>query len=284
MAMHARPDDPRFLTIGEFGRRAQLSRKALRLYDERGLLVPARIDPDSGYRYYNRSQIARARRIRLLRLMQMPLDRLALVLDAWEMDPSTASHHIRVYLAGVEKDLEAARLAARLLEDELFPDKETTMSIPIEQHEMDSQMVVSIRRNITVPAYHQWIDPALRQLFGHIKASGAEIAGDPMALYYGPVNEEEDGPVEIAVPFNGAVLPKGEIKVRELPAHKAVTGRTHGEYNEYPKVLEIWNAVARYVDEQGLEPNWDQDMTTYELWHEDRSMTIGWPVEAFSGA
>ncbi len=282
--MNAPQDDPQFLTIGEFGRRTQLSRKALRLYDERGLLVPARIDPDNGYRYYTRSQIGRARWIRLLRLMQMPLDKLGLVLDAWEMDPSTAFHHIRVHLAGAEKELEAARLAARLLENELYPDKETRMSIPIEQNELDTQMVVSIRRTITVPAFHQWIDPALQQLFGHIKASGAEIAGDPLALYYGPVNEEEDGPVEIAVPFSGTVLPKGEIKVRELPAHRAVSARTHGEYNEYPKVLEIWNAVARYVDEQGLEPNWAGDMTTYEVWHEDRSMTIGWPVMAFVAA
>ncbi len=282
--MNVPQDSPQFLTIGEFGRRAQLSRKALRLYDERGLLVPARIDPNNGYRCYTRSQIGRARRIRLLRLMAMPLDRLGLVLDAWEMDPSTASHHIRVHLAGAEKELEAARLAARLLENELYPDKETRMSIPIEQNELGSQMVVSIRRNITVPAYHQWIDPALKQLFGHIKASGAQIAGDPLALYYGPVNEEEDGPVEIAVPFSGMAPPKGEIKVRELPAHKAVSAQTHGEYNEYPKVLEIWNAAARYVDEQGLEPNWAGDMTTYEVWHEDRSMTISWPVMAFAVA
>lgn len=277
------PDnDPRFLTIGEFGRRTQLSRKALRLYDERGLLVPARIDPDSGYRQYARPQIGRARRIKLLRLMNMPLDKLALVLDAWETDPSTAFHHIRVHLAAVEKELEAARLAARLLEDELYPDKEITMNIPIEQGERESQMVVSIRRHITVPAFHAWIEPALKQLHDHIQASGAQIAGDPIALYYGPVNEEEDGPVEIAWPFSGTVLPAGEIKVRELPAHKAINARTHDEFNTYPKVLEVWHSVERYVDENGLEPNWSQDMTCYEVWHEDRTTTIAWPVAAFA--
>ena len=57
------------LTVGQFGRLCQLSRKALRLYDERGLLPPARIDPDSGYRYYRRDQVATARRIRLLRVV-----------------------------------------------------------------------------------------------------------------------------------------------------------------------------------------------------------------------
>jgi hypothetical protein len=63
-----------------------------------------------------------------------------------------------------------------------------------------------------------------------------------------------------------------------LPAHTAVQLRTYGEYNEYPKLLEMWDAVGRYVHDNQLESNWDHDMTTYELWHEDMSMTISWPV------
>ena len=39
-------------SIGEFARRSRLSPKALRLYDRLGLLSPAWIDPDSGYRWY----------------------------------------------------------------------------------------------------------------------------------------------------------------------------------------------------------------------------------------
>ncbi|MGH2595674.1 MAG: MerR family DNA-binding transcriptional regulator, partial [Actinomycetota bacterium] len=38
--------------IGEFARRSRLSLKALRLYDELGVLVPSRVDQGSGYRYY----------------------------------------------------------------------------------------------------------------------------------------------------------------------------------------------------------------------------------------
>ena len=69
------------LTIGQFGRLSQLSRKALRLYEDKGLLYPVRIDPDSGYRYYVRAQVATARRIRLLGMMAMPLDDIAAVED-----------------------------------------------------------------------------------------------------------------------------------------------------------------------------------------------------------
>ena len=57
----------KLLTIGEFARAARLSPKALRLYDELGLLRPFRVDEWSGYRYYAPSQLERARLVAWLR-------------------------------------------------------------------------------------------------------------------------------------------------------------------------------------------------------------------------
>jgi hypothetical protein len=45
------------LGIGVFARRSRLSPKALRLYDRLGLLVPAHVDEESGYRRYDESQL-----------------------------------------------------------------------------------------------------------------------------------------------------------------------------------------------------------------------------------
>ena len=148
--------------------------------------------------------------------------------------------------------------------------------------EYPAQMVVSIRRNIKVPAYHQTLPSILHQLWDHIVTHDAQITGVPIALYYGPVNEEDDGPVEICVPFSGLVPPTEIIKVRELPAHKTVQVRTFGDHNAYPKLLEMWDALGTYVQEQNLEPNWDFDMTTYEIWHEDETTAICWPIREFA--
>lgn len=49
------------VTIGAFARLSRLSQKALRLYDELGLLPPAHVDPVSGYRFYAPEQLERAR-------------------------------------------------------------------------------------------------------------------------------------------------------------------------------------------------------------------------------
>jgi DNA-binding transcriptional MerR regulator len=45
------------LTIGAFARMSQLSPKALRLYDELGVLPPAAVEPESGYRLYKPEQV-----------------------------------------------------------------------------------------------------------------------------------------------------------------------------------------------------------------------------------
>ena len=49
------------MSISEFARRSRLSPKALRLYDEMGLLPPARVDAVTGYRLYGTDQIEPAR-------------------------------------------------------------------------------------------------------------------------------------------------------------------------------------------------------------------------------
>ena len=51
------------LTISAFSRLTRLSRKALRLYDQLHLLPPAKVDPDTGYRWYGPGQLEQARHV-----------------------------------------------------------------------------------------------------------------------------------------------------------------------------------------------------------------------------
>ena len=61
------------LSIGSFAARCRLSVKALRHYDELGLLRPDHVDPGTGYRYYDRRQAPVAIAIALLRTLDVPL-------------------------------------------------------------------------------------------------------------------------------------------------------------------------------------------------------------------
>src|SRR3954449_10259203 len=73
-------DTSSLMPIGRFSRLTGLTVKALRHYDELGLLLPAAVDPETGYRSYSTVQVGRAEWIRTLRLLELPLDEIATIL------------------------------------------------------------------------------------------------------------------------------------------------------------------------------------------------------------
>jgi PPM family protein phosphatase len=114
----------RRMTIGDFAREAGLTPKALRLYDEMGLIVPADVDPDSGYRYYAPGQLERARLVARLRLVGMPLARIRQVAD---LPPTGAAAALTSYWRQVEADTRTRRTRVHTLVAEMRL-KETHMS------------------------------------------------------------------------------------------------------------------------------------------------------------
>ncbi|WP_405592838.1 MerR family transcriptional regulator [Streptomyces sp. NBC_01190] len=104
------------LSIGAFARASRLSAKALRLYDELGLLPPARVDPANGYRFYAPEQLAQARLVAWLRRLGMPLARIR---DVCALDAAAAAREVRAYWAGVEAETAARRDLAAFLVHEL---------------------------------------------------------------------------------------------------------------------------------------------------------------------
>jgi serine/threonine protein phosphatase PrpC len=111
------------LTIGEFARRAGLTPKALRIYDDLGLLSPAAVDADSGYRFYDPAQLGRARLIAELRRIGMPLARIAEVVA---LPPGDRPAAVRAYWDQVRTATAARGRLAGLLVDELSG-RSTTM-------------------------------------------------------------------------------------------------------------------------------------------------------------
>ncbi|NUS89487.1 MAG: MerR family transcriptional regulator [Streptomyces sp.] len=107
------------LTIGAFAKASRLSPKALRLYDELGLLAPARVDPVTGYRLYAPEQLERARLVAWLRRLGMPLARIGEVCDLCESDAAAAAREVRAFWARAEAETAARRDLAAFLIDHL---------------------------------------------------------------------------------------------------------------------------------------------------------------------
>src|SRR5437016_14466960 len=69
------------LSIGEFSKASGLTIKTLRFYHDQGLLMPAVVDPQSGYRYYDAAQLDAARAIAYLRSLEFPIERIKEILE-----------------------------------------------------------------------------------------------------------------------------------------------------------------------------------------------------------
>ena len=102
-----------WIPIGRFAQLAGFTVRALRHYESQGLLLPARVDRESGYRYYRSEQLHDALRVRLLRALEMPLPEVVEVMR----DPESAAsiealraHRVRV----AERLADVAKLLARL--------------------------------------------------------------------------------------------------------------------------------------------------------------------------
>ncbi len=99
------PSGENLMPIGRFARAVRLGVKALRHYDEEGLLRPAFVDPQTGYRYYARRQAREAVMIAMLRSLDLPLP---LIREALAAPPDALSK-----LLVRESERQAAELARR---------------------------------------------------------------------------------------------------------------------------------------------------------------------------
>ncbi|MET7781838.1 MerR family transcriptional regulator [Streptomyces sp. NPDC005388] len=97
-------------SIGEMARDSGLSVSALRFYDGAGLLVPAWVDPVSGYRWYGPEQLEESRLLARLRRAGMPLADIRLVLAGWSSaDTDLVRKLLQAHLRRLELGLSDAR-------------------------------------------------------------------------------------------------------------------------------------------------------------------------------
>ncbi|MCP9985604.1 MerR family transcriptional regulator [Streptomyces sudanensis] len=117
-------------SIGEMARDSGLGVSTLRFYDRAGVLVPARVDPVSGYRWYAGEQVAEARLLARLRRAAMPLADIRLVLAGWSNeDTDLVRGLLQAHLRRLERGLADARGEFSTLRA-LLDDRENPMASP----------------------------------------------------------------------------------------------------------------------------------------------------------
>ena len=97
--------------IGEFAQIGQVSRRQLRFYDQLGLLQPAHIDQQTGYRYYTVRQLPRLNSILALKELGLSLEQIGPLLEK-DLSPAELRSMLLLKRAQLERSLqdEEARL------------------------------------------------------------------------------------------------------------------------------------------------------------------------------
>jgi DNA-binding transcriptional MerR regulator len=265
------------MRVGEFLRATRLSPKALRLYVAQGLLVPAALDPVSGYRLWSTDQVERTRVIALLRRAGMPLAR---VRDVVDLDDAARAAAVTRWWAGVAE--EHTRRASVVAHVTRGTERRETTVYDVEVRDVPELKLLTAERRLTVAELSDFIGAARREIVEALAAEEASAAGPVRVIYHGMVTEDSDGPVEVAVPFTGSVEPVGDLRVRlQAPRREAVTGLTR-DRAEFPGILGAYDAVARWADAAGLE----RTGSPAEVYLTDRSapddgrthVEVAWPV------
>ena len=168
--------DPQLMSIGQFGRATSLTVKALRLYDRKGILIPAHIDAESGYRYYQPYQMEDARLIRGLRNLDMPLDQIAVILS----DPAQLDASVRAHIRRLEARLATIVSSARAL----VPDaRSEDLDMEIGTRKMSQRTVLSVKQNVRVEGLMPFVKGSLDRLRSHAQANGVTVTDAPYGIF-----------------------------------------------------------------------------------------------------
>jgi DNA-binding transcriptional MerR regulator len=236
------------MSIGEFARRSRLSAKALRLYDELGLLPPARVDEGSGYRFYEPDQLGQARLIAALRQLQVPLAQIKVILP---LAPVQAAERVREFWAAIEVEHTGRRALAAYLIDDLSGTR--SVMYEVNTRDMPARSVLSVKRNV------EGVDAAWafgKEFIGLLRRYQLPRldgrAGGFFCIYWGEISEDSDGPMEWCRPIpadeaQALAARCPELTLRAEPAHqeafvKIGDGQIDGaDWEVISRSLEAWS-------------------------------------------
>jgi DNA-binding transcriptional MerR regulator len=233
--------------IGDFSKLSQLTVKALRYYDELGLLKPVSVDRFTGYRYYSADQLPRLNRILALKDLGLSLEHIAMLLNdnlsAEQIRGMLRLKQVEVQEHVQEEQARLARVEARLRQIEQegkMPTNEVVLK------KVEPLRVAAVRG--IVPSYPQQ-DMLWRELDAYLARHKVNPVGPCLTVYHDTEYRERDVDVEVCEPVVGSPPSEGRVKVYDLPAlEKAACILHHGDFSN---VGATYDALIKWIETNG---------------------------------
>src|SRR5690348_8275731 len=182
------------LTVGDFSRATHLSVKTLRHYHQVGLLEPAAVNPDTGYRYYSPGQIATAQVIRRLRDLEMPVADIKAVLAA----PDAAARNVLIaaHLNRLEAELAQTRTAVESLRKLLQPPDGPAA---IEHRSVPAAAAAAIGAVVGRADLLAWWQGSLGELRATVRAQGLHATGPSGGVFASELLQQDRGQATVFI-------------------------------------------------------------------------------------
>lgn len=237
--------------IGDFSKLSRVSIKALRHYDELGLLKPVEVDRFTGYRYYSAAQLPRLNRILVLKDLGFSLDQIAGLLNE-NVPPAQLRGMLRLKQAELAQRVRAdqwrlEQVAARLqyIEAEgTMPDYEVVIK------SVKPQLITGVRD--TIPNWEQ-VTPTFNRLFdeafAYVEQHGGKPAGYAFDMWLDPEMPETNMNVEAAIPLQSRIPGNERVKVYELPGAETVASVIH--HGPFAGLSQAYSALTQWIEANG---------------------------------
>jgi DNA-binding transcriptional MerR regulator len=239
------------LRIGDFARLSQVSVKALRFYDEIGLLKPTSVDRTTGYRYYAPHLLARLNQILALKELGFSLAEITALLQTDLSDGQVRAVLVRkraelsqritreqAQLAQVDAWLQQL-IAATSAEESLIAVKQAP-----------AQLVASVRA--TLGSYDE-AEELFSELQHHLRRH--QRSGQRAAIWHACANSGRQIDCEALIWLHQRVPEKRRVRVYELPASTAACVLHQGKDET---IEQTYRVARRWIKAQGYqmtEPN-----------------------------
>lgn len=269
----------RLLTIGELAQASGLSVPTIRRYGRDGVLVPARVEERTGYRWYAPEQVQTAVLIRTLRQLSIPVADIQAILA--EPDPGRRLAVIDQHWVDVEREVASARRVRDHLSRILGGWQELIRGYAIQVRDVAEISVLTRRRTVHLLDVPDLVQDSVERLRARAEAERRQVVGHPVVMYRYPADHEDgeddggdgDREVEVCLPVSGdgdALLPGGRLVSTEASGANAVP----------PRLLTAYGAVSQWAHEQ------EQKLVdpALEIQLGDGRIRVGWLLAPSPGA
>ena len=228
--------------IGEFSKMSKTTIKALRYYDEIGLLKPEETDRFTGYRLYSTEQLFRLHRIQELRQIGLSINEIKMIMSGHDCEPILQRRKAELIMELAQGQSQLSRLEFILQGEDIMSYSATIKELP---------GCIVYARKMTIPNYDAYfevipeIGKTITEKYPDLKCAAPEYC---FIVYLDGEYKEKDINIEFCEAVDKLYPDFDGFEFKEI---KAVTAVSVMHKGIYAKLGEAYAYVFKWIEENG---------------------------------